>query len=116
MENRAMPPADTEKAIARTAAAAERARWNSLWRITLAGFLAGFVLGGLFGSQAILSEGWAVGVRFIAGAGLAGGIAGALLVSPAAILRAALLRRRLIREGGFTPSQIRQALKSGGRE
>jgi hypothetical protein len=86
---------------------------RSIRRYALGGFVAGAVAGGLFGFQAVLSEGWVTGLFFVLGVGLPAGIAGALLATPAGILRGRARRRAVIRRSGFTMREIRSAAQTG---
>ena len=101
---------DLHTRLIETSIAAERACRVSRRRITLSGFLAGMLLGGAFGFQAVFSEGWMTGMWFVIGTGLAAGVVGALLASPAGILWGMIRRRRAIRHSGFTPDQIQAAV------
>src|SRR5262245_57957501 len=77
--------------------AADRALGASLRRVLLPGFLAGALAGGLFGFQAVLSEGWGTGLWFVVGIGLPAGCIGALIAAPFGALRGLARRRKLLR-------------------
>ena len=72
--------------------------------------MTGGLAGGLLGTQAVLSEGWATGTWFILGIGLPAGFLGALLAAPGGILRGLARRRQVIRDSGFTIEQIEAAV------
>src|SRR5437867_5653893 len=103
---------DLHTRLIETSIAAERACRVSRRRITLSGFLAGMLLGGAFGFQAVFSEGWMTGMWFVIGTGLAAGVVGALLASPAGILWGMICRRLVIRRSGFSPDQIEAAVEA----
>ena len=101
---------DLRDRLIETSIAAEQAWRTSLRRFALAGFVTGGLAGGLLGTQAVLSEGWATGTWFILGICLPAGFLGALLAAPGGILRGLARRRQVIRDSGFTIEQIEAAV------
>ena len=101
--------ADRRRRLIAAGVEGETAFRRSVRRFLLAGFAAGFVAGGLFGAQAILSEGLGTGLWFVFGIGLPVGIGGAILGVAPGILRGFARRRRVVRAHGFTLEEVRQA-------
>ena len=109
MSQPAAPDPEIRRQIIAASIEAETAFRASVRRFALTGFAIGFVLGALFGAQAILSEGLATGLWFVFGVGFPAGFGGAILAAPVGILLGFARRRSVIRRLGFSPAQVEAA-------